>query len=142
MVKATILEQRYKDKPNLTLAYLEDVAMVFDCHPRTILRAITGNPTEYWAPSHNPRLQLRDVTRTFSLKRAQLVALLTRDDTAIRPTEASEILGISARTLRSKRDDWRPFIVGQGFIRYSKANIDAWHEAREEARRKRIAAQF
>jgi excisionase family DNA binding protein len=55
------------------------------------------------------------------------------------PTEAGELLGISARTLRRWRDEGMPYVVlGERSVRYRASEITDWARARtqrEEAER-------
>lgn len=120
------MANRYKNKTNITLAYLDDVADVFDVHPRTILRALTGNPTEYWAPSHNPRLPIKEVSTRFQIPLISLCTLLRGDEEVYTPTEAASLLDMSVRAFRNKRK-YKPLIVGAGFLRFAKADVELWH---------------
>ena len=134
--------KRYKNKANITKAYLEDIAEVIDVHPRTILRTITANPTEYWAPSHNPRIHLTEVSKTFQTPTKSLVELLQGKDRVIRPAEAAELLGVSVRTIRNKSDEYRPLIIGAGFLRFSYNEVQEWGERLKSRRRDKISKMF
>ncbi len=133
--------QNEYDKPGRSLAFLGDLAKAFDVHGRTILRAVTGNPTEYWVPSHNPRLRIADICQTFQIPKARLMDLLTGKDEVFSPTETAELLGISVRTLRN-RSACGPLITGAGFLRFSKRDIDKWYSSNESLRRAKIAKLF
>jgi hypothetical protein len=132
--------QNEYDKPDRSLAFLADLAKAFDVHGRTILRAVTGNPTEYWVPSHNPRLRIKDICDTFSVPKAAVIALLTGREEVFSPTETAELLGISVRTLRNRQ--YTPLVTGAGFLRFAKSDIDKWYAANEFARREKINKLF
>lgn len=135
------MNRKQYHKPNLTLAYLSDIAEVFDCHPRTILRAYEGNPTEYWAPKHNPRLRLSVVAERFQISKAQIALLLIDEEKVYPPAETAELLGISLRTLRAKAM-YKPLITGAGFLRFGEKDIAKWHGILKAQRRAKINKLF
>lgn len=139
MVKNLIRRQRLKRAKNVDLY---DVADALRIHPRTILRTLTGNPTEYWAPKHNPPIALLDVSRIFSIPVAAIRGLLLEEDEALSPREAAALMRVSARTLANNRDKYTPLAVGKGWIRYSKSDIEMWHAERQAAGKDRLFNLF
>ncbi len=130
----------YKNR-NMPLAYLDHIATAFDCHPRTILLAVTGNPTEYWTPSHNPRLRISDVCETFQLPTHMFFELLTGSEKCLAPTEAADYLQISVRTLRNKKE-YVPIIIGKGFLRFAESHLEVWAAERKRLQIEKINKLF
>lgn len=130
-------KDRYKSKSSITLVHLDDIADALEIHPRTILRAITGNPTEYWTPAHNPRIHLSEVSKTYQVPTKNLVALLKEEDSVMRPDVAADALGFTIRTMRNNAERFPPLAVGAGFLRFSASEVKQWgKELREERRLK------
>lgn len=106
-------------------AYLARIADALRVNPRTILRALTGNPNEYWAPSHNPVIHLADVARIYNVSTHSLIALLNKEDSVLSPKEAADQLRVTKRTLRDN-PKYTPLVTGAGFIRYSQNDVKFW----------------
>lgn len=132
--------QFFKKKPAKS-APVSDLAEALGVHPRTILRAITGNPTEYWVPSHNPRIRLADVTRVYQISVEDLRGLLDGSDKALTPDAAAFVMDISKRTLRNT-EDYVPLVIGAGFLRFSKTDCERWAALRKEAELNKIKNMF
>ena len=80
---------------------LKQAADVFRVHPRTILRAIERSHNTYWyEDSDKEEMQVEDIANAYGMSTAQLVAVLEKRDRLLRADEASEILGMAARTFR------------------------------------------
>lgn len=132
--------QFFKKKPAKS-APVSRLAEVLGVHPRTILRAITGNPTEYWVPSHNPRIRLSDVTRVYQVSVIALRGLLDGADKALTPDAAAFVMDISKRTLRNTKD-YLPLVIGAGFLRFSNIDCERWAALRREAALDKIKKIF
>lgn len=130
----------YEDQ-STHLVYLDHIADAFDCHPRTVLRAVTGNPTEYWTPAHNPRLRVTLICDTFQLSKGMFFNLLVGKEKVVPPAEAADYLEISVRTLR-KRADYIPVIIGKGFLRFAMSDLKAWYAERKRLQIEKINKLF
>lgn len=135
-------KDRYESKSSLTLVYLDDIAEALEIHPRTILRAITGNPTEYWAPSHNPRIHLSEVSKTYQIPTKNLVELVKEEDSVLRPDAAADALGFTVRTMRNNAKKFPPLAIGAGFLRFSVAEVEQWGKDLREERRYKASQIF
>jgi hypothetical protein len=99
-------------------------------HPRTILRAVSGEPHPYWVPSFETSIPVRRLARAFGCKLKALESVLKGDDEALTEGEAAARLSIAARTLRYRaknRPDHLPsFHVGtRHAARWSKRTVRA-----------------
>lgn len=106
---------------------LNKVAAVLKVHPRTVLRAITGDVNAYWAEGHNPDVDLEEVCIAFDMDTKVLRRCLRNSDTLLTPQEAaSKILKIPLRTFRHRKYP-KAGSRGQIFVRYSQHEILNYH---------------
>ena len=106
---------------------LEKAAEVINCHPRTILRAMTGEPNPYWAEGHNPEVSLQELAQAFGCKLSVMKRCLENRDEFLKPMKACELLRVVPRTFRYRR--YVPAIRKNRIVRYSE--LDLKKEQRE-----------
>lgn len=108
-------------------ATLKEVATFFDVHPRTILRAMSGEHNTFWSDDedwNDQRIPLEDVARAYSTKVKTLCAVLDGRDDFLKPAEAARVLGIAPRTFRERLTAGRYHKIGSGGIaRYLHSKI-------------------
>lgn len=104
---------------------LEAAAKAIRVHPRTIVRALTGEHNTYWTEdiNHN-RYAIDDIAEAYDMNPNDLRRVLGGSDELITPDEAAKILGIRPRTFRDRLAAGRYKKVGHGGIaRYLKSKI-------------------
>lgn len=80
---------------------LGKAALAFRVHPRTILRALKGEHNTYWYEDSDTELvNIAEIAHTYGTTTAHLVAVMEKRDSLLRADEASEVLGMAARTFR------------------------------------------
>lgn len=104
---------------------LEDAASAFRVHPRTILRALTGNYNIYWSEDINSqRMAIEDIAKAYGMTTQTLRAVIEQRDELLRPDEAAKLLGIRPRTFRDRLIAGRYKKIGSGGIaRYLQSKI-------------------
>jgi hypothetical protein len=104
---------------------LDVVAETLGLHPRTILRAVTGEANPYWTKGYNPGLTHKSVLQAFNCTRKQIDSLLSGEDLLMTPTEACELLRMSKRTLRYRRaeGDLTPLIARGSVVYYTRQHL-------------------
>ena len=81
-------------------------AKVFDVHPRTIVRALSGEHNTYWFDDINENLYaVADIATAYGMSANELSRCIEGRDELIKPDEAAEMLGVQPRTLRRKSSD-------------------------------------
>lgn len=86
---------------------LDAVANIFGVHPRTILRAVSGNYNAYWNEDDRDKLvaepvDLTAVARVYNTDTETLKRCILGKDRLLRPDEAAETLEIKPRTFRDR----------------------------------------
>lgn len=81
---------------------LEEMASVFRCHPRTILRAIAGRENVYWTDDHNPNIRIEDVAEAYGCSPTVINRMLDGRDELLTSDESAKMLGINPRTFRKR----------------------------------------
>ncbi len=108
---------------------LEAAAKVFRVHPRTILRALSGQHNTYWTEdSNHDRLSVEDIADVYGTTAQTIRAVVEKRDNLLRPDEAAKVLGIRPRTFRDRVQAGRyDRITNGGIVRYlhSKLVTDA-----------------
>ena len=99
---------------------LNEVARVFAVHPRTILRAITGNINEYWTEGHNPEVDLTKVAKAYGCTVFDLKAILEGRDSLLTPDQAAAELQVQPRTFRNHKPR---HLKSGGIVRYLRSVI-------------------
>ena len=80
---------------------LEEAALAFRVHPRTILRALKGKHNTYWYEDSNSEPQsIAVIAEAYGTKDYALVAVFEGRDVLLRADEAAKELGMAARTFR------------------------------------------
>ena len=104
---------------------LNVVAKTLGLHPRTVLRAVTGEANPYWTEGHNPSLTYVSVLQAFNCTRKQFDLLLNGEDLLMTPSEACELLKISKRTLRYRRAEGEltPMIARGSVVYYTRTHL-------------------
>ena len=107
---------------------LEVMARAFGVHPRTILRAITGEHNTYWTEDSNTEDQnIEKVADRYHMRPSSLIAVLENRDALLTAGEAALVLGMANRTFRKhltrgKNASWGRIHCG-GITRYLKSKI-------------------
>ncbi len=108
-------------------ATLKDLATIFNVHPRTILRAMSGEHNTFWSDDedwNDQRIELQDVATAYDTKVKTLCAVLDGRDNLLTPQEAANILDIAPRTFRERKKAGRYTKIGAGGIaRYLHSKI-------------------
>ncbi len=108
-------------------ATLNEVATIFNVHPRTILRAMAGEHNTFWSDDedwNDQRIPLEEIARAYGTKVKTICAVLDRRDDLLNPAEAARVLGIAPRTFRERLTAGRYQKIGLGGIaRYLHSKI-------------------
>ena len=107
------------------------VANVFVVHPRTIVRAITGEHNTYWTDDINEDLfAVADISKAYGMNTNELVRCIEGRDKLIKPDEAAAILEVQPRTFRdrvkgARMDGRRPYgrAAAGGVVRYLRSKV-------------------
>ena len=116
-----------------TTVTLIGAAKIFDVHPRTIVRAISGQHNTYWYEDINEDVfAVKDIAEAYGMSPAELGRCLEGRDKLIKPDEAAVLLGIQPRTFRDRvqAGKYRKVTNG-GVVRYLRSKIIADKIARE-----------
>lgn len=96
---------------------LEKAALAFGVHPRTILRAITGNYNIYWTEDINQELcSIEDIANAYSTTTQTLRAIFEGRDKVLRPDQAASVVGVRPRTFRERVRAGRYKKIGKGGV--------------------------
>lgn len=104
---------------------LAGAAGLFGVHPRTIVRAISGEHNTYWTEDINEQLfSISDVAAAYGLSDMELKRIIEGRDALLKPDEAAKVLNIRPRTFRDrvKAGAYRKVASG-GIVRYLKSQI-------------------
>lgn len=107
---------------NITLI---GAAGVFGVHPRTIVRALSGEHNTYWYEDINEDLfSVADIAAAYGLTTAELSRCIERRDALMTPDEAAAELRIKPRTFRQRVKDgcYKKYSNG-GIVRYLRSKI-------------------
>lgn len=107
---------------NITLI---GAARLFGVHPRTIVRAISGQHNTYWTEDIDEDLfAVADIARVYNLYDAELIRVIEGRDKLLTPDEAAKVLSIRPRTFRDrvKAGRYRKISNG-GIVRYLRSKI-------------------
>lgn len=100
-------------------------ANLFGVHPRTIVRAISGNHNTYWTEDIDENLYNKgEVADAYGLSVAELNRVIEGRDALLTPDEAAKLLNIKPRTFRDrvKAGRYRKVTNG-GIVRYFRSKI-------------------
>ncbi len=108
-------------------ATLNEVATIFDVHPRTILRAMTGRHNTFWSDDEDwneQRIHLETIAQAYGTTVKVLNIILDGRDELLTPQDAARVLGIAPRTFRERKTAGRYTKIGAGGIaRYLHSKI-------------------
>jgi len=106
---------------------LAEAAKIFRVHPRTILRAISGEHNTYWSEDINGQVMaIADIAEAYNLTSRAFVAVIESRDSLMTADEAAAVLGIRPRTFRDRLLNGRYTKIGKGGItRYLHSKIIA-----------------
>ncbi len=109
------------------------VAAIFDVHPRTIVRALTGQHNTYWYEDINEDIfAVADIAAAYNMSAAELGRCIEGRDELIKPDEAAVLLGIQPRTFRDRVQSGKyRKVTNGGVVRYLKSKIISDKIARE-----------
>ena len=82
---------------------LNVIAKIFRVHPRTILRALTGEHNTYWyddAFVNEQRILIEEIGYAYGTTARVLRAMIEDRDSLLKPDEAAKVVGIAPRTFR------------------------------------------
>lgn len=107
---------------NITLI---GAATVFGVHPRTIVRAMTGEHNTYWTEDIDEDVfAVRDIADSYDMDEADLSRCIEKRDKMLTPDEAAKALGIKPRTFRERvRQGVYRKIANGGIVRYLHSRI-------------------
>jgi hypothetical protein len=112
---------------------LAGAASLFGVHPRTIVRALSGEHNTYWTEDINEDpVPLTKLAASYGVSVREMVQLIEGRDKLLKPDEAAEVLGIRPRTFRdrAKAGTYRKVSNG-GIVRYLRSQIIEDKIARE-----------
>lgn len=101
---------------------LNKMATLLGCHPRTVLRAITGEKNPSWSESYNPEFDIADIAKAYHCNKEFLEAALRGEDKLLNPSDAAKKLKVTERCLRYRPIE--PLIRRGGVVRYLKTTIE------------------
>ncbi len=109
-------------RQNITLA---EAAKIFRVHPRTILRAISGEHNTYWSEDINSQVMaISDIADAYNMTPKVFVSIIESRDSLLTADEAAAVLGIQPRTFRDRLIAGRYKKIGKGGItRYLHSKI-------------------
>ena len=99
---------------------LNRAAEKFKAHPRTLLRAISGEPNPYWTEDWNPDINIEDLCKAYNCKEKMLNKVFQGKEDLLTPAEAVDELGIPDRTFRYRK---YPNIKNGGIVRYVRSKM-------------------
>ena len=107
---------------NITLI---GAATIFKVHPRTIVRAVSGQHNTYWTEDINEYLySLKDIADAYELSVAELKRVIEGREELLTPNEAAEVLNIRPRTFRDRVKEGRyRKVANGGIVRYLRSKI-------------------
>ena len=100
-------------------------ADLFGVHPRTIVRAVSGQHNTYWTEDINEDLfSIVDIADAYGLTVTEFGRIMDGRDKLLTPDEAAKELGIRPRTFRDrvKAGRYRKITSG-GIVRYLRSKI-------------------
>jgi hypothetical protein len=104
----------------MTTILLNDAALAFKAHPRTLLRAVSGSPNPYWTEDHNPTISVEDLATAYSCSVGVLARIFEGRDILLTPAEAAKEIEVPDRTFRYR--DY-PSIRHGGIVRYARSRL-------------------
>ena len=108
------------------MAELNRVADALKVHPRTILRALAGEVNTYWAPGHNPNVNIATLAEVLGMPAQTLKDAVNGDDYFMSPDEAAEHFNLPLRTFRYRQ--YPPQMRKGTAVRYSFNMLTKYHE--------------
>jgi hypothetical protein len=115
---------------------LDDIAKIMDTHPRTILRAVTGEENPYWATGHNPDQNLDEFFEVYNIDPKDFARVVNKKDVFLKPKDAASFLNISPRTFRYR--NFKAAARYNGVVRYSRKSLITEKIKREVKKSKRL----
>ncbi len=105
---------------------LEAAAKLFRVHPRTIVRAISGEHNTYWyEDSNHDMYAISAIAETYDMTLADLTRVIEGRDTLLKPQEAAAEMRMQPRTFRTHvfEDKIRGRISNGRVVRYLRSKI-------------------
>lgn len=104
---------------------LEAAAKLFQVHPRTIVRALTGKHNTYWTEDIDEDLfSVTDIADAYAMNPKALLRVIDGRDELIKPDEAAVLLNIKPRTFRDRVKAGRyEKVANGGIVRYLRSKI-------------------
>lgn len=97
-------------------AALNVVAERLKIHPRTVLRALTGDKNVYWTEDHNPSVDLVALALGFDCDYEVLERIVKNRNTVFTQEELAKHFDITTRSVRLR--NYPPFISWGHVVRY------------------------
>lgn len=104
---------------------LEAAAEIFQVHPRTIVRALTGQHNTYWSEDINHNMySVYDIANAYNTSVEEINRVIEGREAFLKPDQAAILLGIRPRTFRDrvKAKCYRKVQNG-GIVRYVRSKI-------------------
>lgn len=104
-----------------TTLTLNNAAVHFRVHPRTIVRALSDKINVFWNEDFNPLISVTALANAYSMNEKLLIRVLDNRDILLKPAEAAKEIKTPPRTFR-----WRGYKVAArkgGIVRYSRAQV-------------------
>jgi len=115
---------------------LNEFAKVLTVHPRTVLRAMTGEENPYWTPDFDPSFAMNDFYEAYSIDAKVFRRVwLSGTDILLKPVDAAIFLKLPARTFRYQK--YHAAIRIGGVVRYSRKSLINEKLRRDVAKSKR-----
>lgn len=106
---------------------LNVIATIFRVHPRTILRALSGEHNTYWYDDDNvnqQRLKIDHIATAYNTTARVIRTMIEDRDSLLKPDEAAGEIGIAPRTFREHVAAGKFKKIGYGGIaRYQKSKV-------------------
>ena len=100
---------------------LNDLAKALTIHPRTVLRALTGDRNVYWASGHNPVLSATRVANALGLNPNTMRRAVNGNEELLRIKEAAALLDLSVPSFRRRL--FKPAIQHGSVVRYARSTL-------------------
>ena len=101
-------------------------AKLFQVHPRTIVRALSGEHNTYWYEDINEHLySVKDIAEVYGMTQFELSRCIEGRDRLLKPSQAAKELNIGVRLLRLRAKNGKIKKHGHGnIVRYLQSKVN------------------